>query len=241
MQLVLVLLKMKALCLIILIPIAHGLQDTKEDYTRNFKGNQGISATYQAMIKQFRENIRAVDYEIITELQPLFMRFILILYRKDFFICLLINYFYTQLFGGLPTAYINSLSFQEQLLLFNKKLNEIIDVINELDLDKINDLINQAINDLKQYVDKQDNLIYNYINNQIENLKNYTDNQNDILYNDLISLLNQKIDFIINYVNTSNNILKNELFKEIEKLNEKIDNIVLSDFKIFNPTTRCFR
>lgn len=47
--------------------------NTIESYTRNFKGNQGITATYQAMIKQFRENIIAVDKDIINELQTLFM------------------------------------------------------------------------------------------------------------------------------------------------------------------------
>lgn len=45
----------------------------KEEYIRHLKGNQGISATYQAMIKQFRENIVSVDKDIIEELQPLFM------------------------------------------------------------------------------------------------------------------------------------------------------------------------
>lgn len=45
----------------------------KEKFTRHLKGNQGISATYQAMIKQFRENIVSVDREIINELQTLFM------------------------------------------------------------------------------------------------------------------------------------------------------------------------
>lgn len=45
----------------------------KEEFTRHLKGNQGISATYQAMIKQFRENIVSVDREIINELQTLFM------------------------------------------------------------------------------------------------------------------------------------------------------------------------
>lgn len=52
---------------------SSGTSKNKEEYTRHLKGNQGISATYQAMIKQFRDNIRAVDYEIITELNPLFM------------------------------------------------------------------------------------------------------------------------------------------------------------------------
>lgn len=48
-------------------------QNNEEQYTRHFKGNQGISATYQAMIKQFRENIVAVDRDIIKELNNLFM------------------------------------------------------------------------------------------------------------------------------------------------------------------------
>lgn len=47
--------------------------ENKEEYTRHFKGNQGISASYQAMIKQFRENIVSVDKDIIKELQTLFM------------------------------------------------------------------------------------------------------------------------------------------------------------------------
>lgn len=43
------------------------------DYVRKTKGNSGVSATAQAMVKQYRENIRAIDYEIITELKSLFM------------------------------------------------------------------------------------------------------------------------------------------------------------------------
>lgn len=52
---------------------ASGNNNTDETYTRHFKGNQGISATYQALIKQFRENIVAVDKDIIQELNSLFM------------------------------------------------------------------------------------------------------------------------------------------------------------------------
>ena len=43
------------------------------DYVRRTKGNSGVSATAQAMVKQYRENIRAIDYEIITELKSLFI------------------------------------------------------------------------------------------------------------------------------------------------------------------------
>lgn len=45
----------------------------EEAYTKRVKGNSGVSATAQKMVEQFRENIRAIDYEIITELEPLFM------------------------------------------------------------------------------------------------------------------------------------------------------------------------
>lgn len=48
-------------------------QSSEESYTKTFMGNQGISATYQAMIKQFRENIVACDAKIIERLNDLFM------------------------------------------------------------------------------------------------------------------------------------------------------------------------
>lgn len=44
-----------------------------QDYTKHFEGNQGISATYQKMVQQYRENIRAIDREIIEDLADLFM------------------------------------------------------------------------------------------------------------------------------------------------------------------------
>ena len=44
-----------------------------QDYTKHFEGNQGISATYQKMIQQYRDNIRAIDDEIIEDLRSLFM------------------------------------------------------------------------------------------------------------------------------------------------------------------------
>ena len=47
--------------------------DTSEDYTKHMKGNSGVSATAQKMIEQYRQNIRAIDREIIEKLEPLFM------------------------------------------------------------------------------------------------------------------------------------------------------------------------
>lgn len=52
---------------------SEGTTNTDETYTKRVRGNQGISASYQAMIKQFRENIVSIDKDIIDELNVLFM------------------------------------------------------------------------------------------------------------------------------------------------------------------------
>lgn len=44
-----------------------------QEYTKTTKGNSGVSATAQAMIRQYRDNIRALNTEIVYELEPLFM------------------------------------------------------------------------------------------------------------------------------------------------------------------------
>ena len=44
-----------------------------QDYIKTTKGNSGVSATSQAMIKQYREIIRAINTEIVYELEQLFM------------------------------------------------------------------------------------------------------------------------------------------------------------------------
>ena len=46
---------------------------TDETYTKKVKGNSGVSATAQKMIEQYRQNIIAIDEEIIKELDKLFM------------------------------------------------------------------------------------------------------------------------------------------------------------------------
>ena len=46
---------------------------TTESYSKRVKGNSGVSATAQKMIEQYRNNIRAIDREIIEKLNILFM------------------------------------------------------------------------------------------------------------------------------------------------------------------------
>lgn len=47
--------------------------ETEETYSKNVKGNSGVSATSQKMIQQFRENIISINSDIIKELDKLFM------------------------------------------------------------------------------------------------------------------------------------------------------------------------
>lgn len=44
-----------------------------QNYTKRMKGNSGVSATAQALIEQYRDYIRALNTEIVYELEPLFM------------------------------------------------------------------------------------------------------------------------------------------------------------------------
>ena len=46
---------------------------SEEESTKHVKGNSGVSATAQKMIQQYRENIIAIDTDIINELNNLFM------------------------------------------------------------------------------------------------------------------------------------------------------------------------
>lgn len=46
---------------------------SNNNYEKKVKGNSGVSATAQRMIAQYRDNIRAIDREIIEKLEPLFM------------------------------------------------------------------------------------------------------------------------------------------------------------------------
>lgn len=46
---------------------------SESEYTKRVKGNSGVSATAQRMVAQYRDNIRAIDREIIEKLNRHFM------------------------------------------------------------------------------------------------------------------------------------------------------------------------
>ena len=51
----------------------NGTSSSNEQYTKKIKGNSGVSATAQKMVEQYRQNIIAIDRQIISDLNILFM------------------------------------------------------------------------------------------------------------------------------------------------------------------------
>ncbi|WP_405316012.1 hypothetical protein [Faecalibacillus faecis] len=51
----------------------NNISSNNEEYIKKIKGNSGVSATAQKMIEQYRQNIIAIDKQIIEELNTLFM------------------------------------------------------------------------------------------------------------------------------------------------------------------------
>lgn len=52
---------------------SNGTSNTIEKYTHSMKGDNGVIVTNEYLIREYRENIIAVDKEVIDELNPLFM------------------------------------------------------------------------------------------------------------------------------------------------------------------------
>lgn len=51
---------------------SNSQSNTDENYTKHVIGNSGVSTTAQKLVEQFRQNIIAIDEEIIKELNKLF-------------------------------------------------------------------------------------------------------------------------------------------------------------------------
>lgn len=136
--------------------------------------------------------------------------------------------------GMLPTTYDESMTFLEKLICMNKKINEIIEYLKDFSIEEIDNLINEKITNLKNYVDLQDQMVYN-------NSKNYTDEQLAIEVNLLKNLINEKVVFLLNYIDNSNNILKIELQQKINELKQEIDDIIINGINLYDPTTRANR
>ncbi len=137
----------------------------------------------------------------------------------------------------LPLVYDESLSYYEQLCKIKYKINEIINILDNLDLNQFKEYTDQEIANLKKYVDNQDQMLYNTINESLEKAKNYTDQEIAKLNNEMIQYINEKMQFIISYIDNADIILKNYIDSEIAKIQQEIDDIAINGIKLYNPTT----
>lgn len=144
---------------------------------------------------------------------------------------------YLPTLGNLPTSYTTSLTFVEQLLQLNNKINEIIDAVNQFSPEEIQKMIDDSIAIFKNYVDNENNKLYNYINLEIENTKSYIDESISNLSFDLINLMNQKIKFLTDYIDSKDASLRWEIQLKFNEIEEQIKDITLNGIKIIDPTT----
>ena len=128
--------------------------------------------------------------------------------------------------GELPTSYMISLTYEEQLIEINKKLNEIINAINDFSYEEIEKMITNAIQDLKNYVDNKDKEIYNYVDEK--DLK---------VINELTILINQKIQYLKDYIDNNLDLIDTKIDQKFNELEEEIKNITIDNIYIYNPTT----
>ena len=136
------------------------------------------------------------------------------------------NYVRPITIGMLPSSYLESLTYLEQILEINKKLCEVIERLNNIDISQFEQLIDEKIKEVKTYIDNQDENLYNKIDDKL---------QQEILI--LQNLINEKVIFLIDYVKNSNNALKAQIEVELQKLKDEIEKIVIGNINIYNPTT----
>lgn len=147
--------------------------------------------------------------------------------------------------GAIPSSYLVSMTYEEQLLyLLNKLDKEIVPALNELitefsqydanfeDIYRSIDIINNQLNVFSEELNSvKDNI--NTLSNKIDintsniNLLNHKiDNEINDLREELENIINNDFDILKQYVDYNDNIL-----------NEKIDNIQIGLINVYDPTT----
>lgn len=183
-----------------------------EHFERTEKGNKGILTNTQNTIKAYRDNIIAIDREIIEELAILFMRNLLKRRKNMKQLETLSFHKFCVKISPLPENYMNSLSYIELIYwLCNYLEKTIIPTVNA-NSEAVTELQNLYI-ELKNYVDSYfTNLdVQKEINNKLDSLA-----EDGTLYtlmqpyfdtiNTTLNTQNSKILAIENKVNATTNI-----------------------------------
>lgn len=121
--------------------------------------------------------------------------------------------------GNLPTSYLLSMTYEEQLIWFGNYISEtILPALNKIQesVDKLDiDTILQTIEDMKTYISQMETNLQNEFQELDVSLTNKVNN--DIL--------------------TGFNQIRSYLDIELVKINDKIDNISIDNIIMRNPTT----
>lgn len=130
----------------------------------------------------------------------------------------------------LPLAFDESLSYLEMLCGILNKLNEVIAQTNEntdfiKNWDKSLDDINTRLSNLE-----------NEFNTLVDDVNNTIDTKFLQVYNELLTMINNHITEIYQYIDINNNVLKNYIDEGDAQLRELIENIVIGNIKVYNPT-----
>lgn len=120
----------------------------------------------------------------------------------------------------LPIVYDDTLSYYEQLCKFSDKLNEVIENINNFSAD-ISKEIDSKITVLKDYVDSENQKQDLAVDEKIENVYNYIQKQLELVYQ---------------YVDNGDSIIKIYVNSEIDKLKKYVDDAILGDIIVYDPT-----
>ena len=189
------------------------------------------------MIEQYRDNIIAIDKEIIEELNVLFMRFILIklILERRFFMSNLNEIKTLRPFtrfcctiGNLPSSYLESLTYEEQLLWFCDYIkNTVIPTVNN-NAEAVKELQDLYLQ-LKSYVDNYfENLdVQNEINNKLDEMA--SSGELTSIMQPYFNILSNKIDSLETEVNSFDGDLstfKNTTSNNINDLQNQLNNVV---------------
>lgn len=127
----------------------------------------------------------------------------------------------------LPLVYDDSLSYYEAICKLTQKINEIIDLYNNMS-DDFGALVDEKIAEFKIYVDsenaKQDDELNAFKNETAENFDGVYDK------------LTQEINRLFAYINNLDNALRVWVAGEINALKKYIDDAIMGKIMIYDPT-----
>lgn len=147
----------------------------------------------------------------------------------------------------LPVTYTDSISPYDQMCKIQDKINEVIEALNNINVDFEN-YVNQKINELKTYVDsenqKQTILLENEINEVDGKLSTFIETtyaefvtETGQKFTEVYEEISKRIFEVYTYIDNADNSIKQLIAVEIEKLKKYVDESILGKILIFNPTT----